>query len=141
MADIRNMVNKKVILRYTPQKVDQAIVYHLIKNYNLIPSIIKAQINPAKDGFLLLDISGRDDDYERALDYLRGQGIQVQPMAEHVIQDETSCTHCGMCTGICPTNALYLERPGMKVRFDSEKCVVCNMCVKVCPTRSMRLDL
>ena len=139
MADILNITNKKVILRFSPQMVDQAIVYLLVKDFNLIPNIIKAQVSPAKEGFLLLDISGSDEDYERALDYLRGQGISVQMMAEHVVQDEERCTHCGLCTGICPTYALYLERPAMKVRFEGKKCVMCNMCVKICPTRSMRL--
>jgi Fe-S-cluster-containing hydrogenase component 2 len=44
-----------------------------------------------------------------------------------------------MCTGVCATQALDLDRQTMEVRFDYEKCVACELCVKVCPVKAMRV--
>jgi len=141
MADTRDTVNKKVILRFSPEVVEQPIVFQLVKDFNLIPNIIRAQVSEEKKGFLLLGLSGAEGDYRRALLYLQEQGIQVQSLVEQVSWDEERCTQCGLCTGLCPSGALYLERPGQQVRFDGEKCVVCNMCIEVCPAHAMLLDV
>jgi len=69
-----NTVNKKVILRFSPDQVERPIVYHLVKDFNLIPNIIRAEISPENKGFLLLGLSGVEDDYRQALLYLEQQG-------------------------------------------------------------------
>lgn len=136
-----NTVIKKVILRFSPDMVDQAIVYRLVKDFELVPNIIKAHISPDKEGFLLLELSGKEDDYRRALDFLQEQGLQVNPLIEHVSWDEERCSQCGLCTGVCPSGALYLQRPEQRVCFDGEKCVVCNICIQACPMHAMKLDM
>jgi len=141
MAETSAIVNKKVILRYSADLVEQPIVYILVKDFNLIPNIIRAQVSPEKQGFLLLDLAGTEADYRQALRYLEQQGLQVQSLVEQVSWDEERCTQCGLCTGICPSGALYLERPSQQVRFAGDKCVVCNMCIEVCPAHAMRLDV
>jgi ferredoxin len=141
MAKTQNMVNKKVILRFSPEAVEQPIVYQLVKDFNLIPNIIRAQVSEEKKGFLLLGLFGVESDYRQALLYLQNQGIQVQSLVEQVSWDEERCTQCGLCTGLCPSGALYLERPGQQVRFEGEKCMVCNICIEACPAHAMRLDV
>ena len=49
------------------------------------------------------------------------------------------CTDCGACTAVCPTGALAVQRPEMKVIFDQEKCSVCELCVPACPPRAMEI--
>jgi ferredoxin len=141
MAGTQDTVDKKVILRFSPELVEQPIVYRLVRDFNLIPNIIRAQVSPENTGFLLLGLAGAEADYRRALLYLQQQGLQVQSLAEHVSWDEELCTQCGLCTGVCPSGALYLERPSQQVRFEGEKCVVCNMCIEACPAHAMRLDV
>ena len=141
MADTSNTVNKKVILRFSPEAVEQPIVYHLVKDFDLVPNIIRAQVSEENKGFLLLGLAGTEEDYHRALLYLQELGIQVQSLVEQVSWDEESCTHCGLCTGLCPSGALYLQRPSLRVSFDGEKCVVCNICIEACPAHAMRLDV
>ena len=141
MTTAQDTVDKKVILRFSPELVEQPIVYRLVKDFDIIPNIIRAQISPENKGFLLLSLSGREADYRRALLYLEQQGLQVQSLVEQVSWDEERCTHCGLCSGVCPSGALYLERPSLKVRFEGEKCVVCNMCIEACPAHAMRLDV
>ncbi|MEG1997625.1 MAG: 4Fe-4S binding protein, partial [Clostridiales bacterium] len=52
-----------------------------------------------------------------------------------------ACTQCGACTALCPTHALYVERPSMAVKFDGEKCIVCQICLQACPVKAVRLDI
>ena len=44
-----------------------------------------------------------------------------------------------MCTSVCATDALEIDRETMKVRFNYEKCVGCEFCVKVCPVKAMHV--
>ncbi|EQD56261.1 4Fe-4S ferredoxin iron-sulfur-binding domain-containing protein, partial [mine drainage metagenome] len=44
--------------------------------------------------------------------------------------DETSCVLCGLCTGVCPPNALELTRERLEVLAH---CTDCGWCVPFCP--------
>lgn len=134
------IINRKVILRFSPDVVKQPMIYRLVKDFDLIPNIVKAEINPDNQGYILLGLSGYEADYERGLAYLKEQGLEVQSIAERVNWNENTCTQCGVCTGVCPSGALYLSYPEQTVHFDEEKCVVCNMCIQACPVQAVKLD-
>lgn len=131
------MSPKKIVLRFSANISDKPIIYNLVKDYNLIFNIIKAHVNPQKEGTMVLELYG--EKYEEGLEYLEGQGVKIQPLTEEVTRNENRCTSCGACTAICPTGALHLERPSMEVRFDSDSCVLCQLCLKVCPVRAMEV--
>ncbi|MCL2495904.1 MAG: 4Fe-4S binding protein [Clostridiales bacterium] len=140
MSSEDNIISRRVTVRYSPGMVDQPIIYRLVKDFDLIPNILKAEINPDKEGYLLLGLSGHEDNYQRAMAYLQEQGLQVQSIVEHVRWDEENCTQCGFCAGVCPSNALYRQQPSQTVHFDCEKCIVCNMCIQACPVQAVTLD-
>lgn len=131
------MASKKVVLRFGKDISENPIIYHLAKDFDLVFNIIRANVNPNKEGTVVLELSG--EQYEKGLEFLKSQGVRVQPLAENVIRNESKCTSCGACTDICPTGALYLERPSMAVGFNSDKCVVCAICLKVCPFKAMEI--
>lgn len=60
--------------------------------------------------------------------------------ADEVLQN-CLCTGCGTCVGICPTEALTMQksRNGLyiPVLFGS-KCNNCNLCIEVCPGASLK---
>ncbi|OPX84915.1 MAG: pyuvate ferredoxin oxidoreductase subunit delta [Pelotomaculum sp. PtaB.Bin104] len=131
------MASKKVVLRFGKDISETPIIYHLAKDFDLVFNIIRANVNPNKEGTVVLELSG--EQYEEGLAFLESQGVRVQPLAENVTRNEAKCTSCGACTAICPTGALYVERPSMEVGFDSDKCVVCTICLKVCPVNAMEI--
>ncbi|TET33658.1 MAG: 4Fe-4S dicluster domain-containing protein [Planctomycetota bacterium] len=51
--------------------------------------------------------------------------------------DMNVCNQCGQCIDVCPTGALYRNKPGV-VRINKDICVGCYTCVGFCPTGSMR---
>ncbi|MCR6544237.1 NIL domain-containing protein [Dehalobacterium formicoaceticum] len=132
-------VSKKVVLRLNAKIVDQPIIYSLIKDYGLIPNILKAEINPQKEGYLVVEIQGEDLQYAAGLEFLNSLGVTIDALNEKVVRNEAKCIECGHCTGVCPTHALTLNRPEMTISFDGEKCVVCEICVKSCPVKAMEL--
>jgi len=130
---------KKIVLRFGPDISEEPIIYRLVKDYDLLINIVKANVNPQKEGTMVLDLTG--DQIEGGMNYLREKGVQVQALSQEIVRDEDRCTMCGACTAICPTGALFMERPAMEVYFDGDKCVVCQLCLKICPVRAMEVRL
>lgn len=132
-------VSHRVVLHFPPVVVEQPVVYHLARDYELAFNILKAQISPQEDGLMVIELSGEDSDFQRASDYLAKQGIRVQPLQQDIRRNDERCVHCGACVGVCPSEALVLERPSMQVIFRAEDCVACGECVPTCPVRAMEL--
>lgn len=132
-------ISKRVVLRFKSNQVDKPIIYKLVKDYNLITNILKAEINPRKEGYLVMELTGENDDYLAGVEFLISLGISVDGLNQEVKWFEGKCIQCGACTGICPTQSLYIERPSMNVNFDGEKCIVCRMCLKGCPAKAVEL--
>ena len=133
------MSPKRIVLRFGTDISVKPIVYRLVKDYDLVVNIVKADVNPQKEGTMILEVTG--DQSEAGLNYLRNIGVSVQALNQEIVRNEDKCVMCGVCTGICPTGALYMERPSMEVRFDGDQCVFCQLCVKVCPMRAMEVRL
>lgn len=133
------MPPKRIVLRFGTDISVKPVVYRLVKDYDLIVNIVRANVNPQKEGTMVLEVIG--DRSEEGLDYLRGLGVSVQDHNQGIVRREEKCVMCGACTGICPTEALYMERPAMEVRFDGDRCIVCQLCVKVCPMWAMEVGL
>ncbi len=132
-------VSKKIVLHFPKSLINEPIVYRLIKDFNLKYNILKAQILPDQEGLMVMDLSGKEKDYKKGIDYLKKTGVSMQLLSKDIRRDEDSCTHCGACIVICPTEALRPDKKTGKVIFDSEKCIACELCIDPCPVRAMEL--
>ena len=134
-----NIVSHKIVLRFPHKLVNQPIVYKLVKDYNLEFNILKAYVTPDEEGHLVLELTGEEKDYNKAVKYLKGLGVRVQPLSQDIVWNEGKCTHCGACVVICPTNALVVDPNTRKVRFHEDKCIACLLCIPACPVRAMEV--
>ena len=136
------LIKRKLVLHFPKKIVEEPITYKLIKEYNLVFNILKARVDPSEGvGLLVLELSGEDKDYAKAIDYLESIGVKLQPLEKDINRDEKKCTHCSACISHCPTDALYIkDRKTMKVEFDKEKCIACEACIPVCPVGAMSLE-
>jgi ferredoxin len=135
------MVSKRIVLTFPHKLVDRPIVYKLVKDFDLVFNILQAKITPQEEGLLVLELTGTKEHYANGIKYLKGLGVNIQPLSKDVTRDDDRCTHCGACITICPTGALAMDKNTMKVVFDSDKCIACELCVRACPPRAMVVKL
>ncbi|NPA24564.1 MAG: 4Fe-4S dicluster domain-containing protein [Deltaproteobacteria bacterium] len=128
------------VLHFDQNNYDKPVVYQLIRNFDLVVNILRAVILPRKESYLVLEISGEEELLERGLAFLKNEGVKAETVRKSVRRNEDICISCGACTAICPTGALYIERPSMEVLFAPEKCSACGLCVNVCPPRAMEVN-
>jgi len=132
---------RKIVLRFPSRLVDQPILYRLVKDYDLQFNILKASITPNEEGILVLELSGKKKDYDEAIRFLAGAGVEVQALIKDVSRMEDRCTHCGVCITMCPVGALIVNPQTKKIDFLDSKCIACGLCIKPCPVRAMEVRL
>ena len=133
------MIRHKIVLHFPHEQVDKPIVSKLVRDFDLDFNILKASITPREEGLLVLEIIGKEKDYERGMAYIESCGVTIQPLSQDIRRNDVKCTHCGACIAVCPTDALFVKRDSMEVGFDDEECVACELCIKVCPPRAMEI--
>jgi ferredoxin len=131
--------SKILILKFSATVVQKPIVCYLVKDYDLTFNILNAAILPRKEGVMVLEVSGSKKNFKEGIQYLKNMGVHVQNASQEIKRVTVKCTHCGACTAVCPTGALSIERPEMKVVFNQKKCSICELCVTACPTRAMEI--
>ena len=132
-------VSRRIVLRFPPLVTGQPVTYKLAREYDLVFNILKATVSPGQEGQMMLDLTGEKANYDRGMKYLKEIGVEVQPLSQDVIRDESRCTHCGACVAICPAQAFTVDPETRKVLFNDERCVLCGLCVKACPPRAMNI--
>ncbi len=135
------MTSKKIVLHFSKENWNKPIVYRLVKDFNLSFNILKANVLPKQESFMVLELSGPKADFKRGMEYLLEAGIAVEPIEKDIGRDDLKCIHCGACTAVCPTGSLYINRKTMEVIFDTSKCSGCELCIKACPPRAMESRL
>jgi len=134
------LYSKILILNFPQEVAQKALVCQLTKKYDLLFNILSARISNKKEGYMVLEISsGLKSGFNKGVKYLKEQGVAVSYPEHQIYKNEETCTHCGACIAVCPTEALYIKRPEMEILFDKEKCSVCELCLVTCPSRAMGL--
>jgi len=79
---------------------------------------------------------------ERALEVRRGLPRRVKPRRGSGAApsiDVNKCTLCGVCAGVCPTEAISVDEESGLVVVHPENCVACGVCVEACDVGAIRL--
>ncbi len=136
----KRLYSKIVILDFPPQVAQKPLICHLVKEYDLLVNILKAQISSRSEGHMVLEMSSAGKaGFNKGISFLKDQGVRISTPEHKIYKDEEICTHCGACTAVCSTGALYIKRPEMEVIFDLDKCSLCERCILTCPSRAMGL--
>jgi ABC-type methionine transport system ATPase subunit len=78
-------VKEKFYLTYPPALIKEPLIYLLIKKFDIIPNIRGANISDEM-GLLAMEIEGAQDDIDRAITWLREQGVTVEPIEKNIIE-------------------------------------------------------
>ena len=133
------MARRRLDLTFPPLQATQPITYHLVKDFDLTPNILRAQIQPGQEGRMLLEVVGEKESIEAGVEFLIGEGLAVHPAASDIVLEEEVCVDCGACTAVCKPGALTLDPETKELVFDKDKCVYCEACVIACPRRAITL--
>jgi ferredoxin len=66
--------------------------------------------------------------------------VQTMPTERPIqvaVVDNSRCTHCGICTDVCPVSAIHFSND--ETSINHELCVGCGQCVRTCPKDAIRL--
>jgi L-aspartate semialdehyde sulfurtransferase ferredoxin len=133
------MARRRLDLRFPPNRATRPVTYHLVKDFDLVPNILRARIEPGQQGRLLLEVTGKREDIDAAVAFLDKEGVEVAAAASDIVLDEERCVVCGLCTAVCKPDALALSPDG-SLTFDKDACVYCEACVVACPRRAITLE-
>jgi L-aspartate semialdehyde sulfurtransferase ferredoxin len=130
-------MKKRVTLTFPRRSAQMPVTYRLAKDFNVAANIIRAQVAPNQVGKLVVELSGDIDELDAAIDWMRSQDITVSFASREIMIDDVACVHCGLCTGVCPTEALTLDPQSYKLTFTRSRCIVCEQCIPVCPVQAI----
>ena len=134
------MYSKALLLRFPREIVNNAIAVDLVRKYDLSFNILKATIYPRKEGMMVMVLTGNRKNYNAGIRYLKELGVKVDSIRQDIKRNEGKCFHCGACTAVCPTGALFIVRPEMSVAFEKDRCSACELCVLACPAKAMEVN-
>lgn len=130
-------MKKRVTLTFPRRAIQMPVTYRLAKDFNVAANIIRAQVAPNQVGKVVLELAGDIDQLDAALEWMQSQDIAVSLANREILIDEDSCVHCGLCTGVCPTEALSLDPKTFLLNFTRSRCIVCEQCVPTCPVEAI----
>lgn len=134
-------MKKRVTLIFPKRSVQIPITYRLAKDFNVAANIIRAQVTPNQIGTLVVELSGDIDQLDAALEWMQTQNIGISLVSREIVIDEDICVDCGLCTGVCPTEALNLNPETFRLNFTRSRCVVCEQCIPTCPVQAISTNL
>lgn len=134
-------MKKRLTLTFPRTTVQFPITYRLAKDFNVAANIIRAQVAPDQIGKLAVELQGDIDAIDAAIDWMRSLEIEISAATGEIIIDENLCVECGLCTGVCPTQALTLDPESFRLKFARNRCIVCEQCIPTCPVEAISTNL
>ena len=78
------MARMRVRLTFPSELVQQPIIYLLVKDFDIIPNIRRADVR-ADHGWMVLELEAAEDGLERGVAWLKTQGVTVDPIERDVV--------------------------------------------------------
>jgi ferredoxin len=135
------MITRRLILNFPEKIVTKPITYRLVKDYDLQFNILRAEITADVTGKILIEIMGSKNKIEEGIKFLEGEGVSIQEASKDIIVDKEQCMDCGVCTSVCITQALILDKNNYQLIFDKDKCILCGFCQNCCPVNAIKLNI
>ena len=134
-------MDKKYKFTFLERNVQDSIVFSMVSEFKIEPSILRAAIDDDGCGILILRLKGPDELVEKALRYAEDQDVEIDELGDHIMRDEQRCFNCGSCVSVCPTKAFTMDLDSFEVKLDIDKCVACGSCLSACSAHAVTLTL
>lgn len=71
------MNERQVQLHFPLERIGEPVVTRLVTDYDLEPNLLRADVDAASGGWMVVGLTGPQERVNAALDWLRGQGLVV----------------------------------------------------------------
>ncbi len=133
-------MKKRLVLTFPANRVEDPIVFHLIKDYDVLVNILNADITPGREGKLLIEMRAPAENLARAEEFMLNRNIRLSPAMKSILLRENECVHCGSCSAVCFADALTMDHSTRELIFKPENCIACELCLKACPLSLFSLN-
>jgi hypothetical protein len=79
------MASARLYVSFPEALVDRPMVYEIVKGYEVVPSIRRANVEQ-HEGWVILELTGAQDQIDGAVAYLEGLGCSVNSMEGDVLE-------------------------------------------------------
>lgn len=76
---------RRVTLFFPPERIQEPVIYNIGHQFKLVTNIRSANVSE-NAGWVTLEIDGAEEEYRKAVDYLKGIGVKVEPVEKDVIE-------------------------------------------------------
>ena len=74
----------RLFVSFPESLVERPMIYEIVKTYDVVPNIRRANVE-AHSGWVILQLTGEQDQLDGAIAYLEGVGCQVNRMEGDVV--------------------------------------------------------
>ena len=127
----------KLQITFPANLTNTPLTYRLIKEFDLMVNILKADIDFNNVGHILYEIKGDRKIIESIVDELEDIGLICHLIRSTIEISNEKCTNCGVCTSICLNEALVIGEPDWELNFNPDLCIGCNHCISICPSQAI----
>ncbi len=78
------MTRVRVRLTFPPERIQEPVIYHLVKDFDIITNIRRADVK-ADHGWVVLELEGKEENLDRGIAWLKEKGVKVDPVERDVI--------------------------------------------------------
>lgn len=134
------MTTKRIVLTFPPTLVGQPITSHLVKEYDLMLNLLRANVTPNEEGRMVVELTGSKKALKGGIAYLKDLGINIESLSHDIKWHADKCTHCTACIPACPSGAMTVNRETWDVSFQKDRCIACELCISVCPFKALEIQ-
>ncbi len=129
---------KKYKLTYPTEKLGDAILAEAILKTKALVNILRAKVD-YDEGVIVISVLGDKRKEKELVSHIKGKGVLVEELSGKIVKDSNACTDCGLCVGVCPTDAITAGKDFV-VKIDNDLCVQCRACVEACPFKAIAIQ-
>ncbi len=74
----------RVRLTFPPEQIQEPLIYHLVKDFDIVTNIRRADVK-SDHGWVALELEGDEGKLQKGIAWLKGKGVTVDPIEHDVI--------------------------------------------------------
>jgi ABC-type methionine transport system ATPase subunit len=79
------MEKQRVKFTFVQELIKEPIIWKLAKQFDVVTNIRRADVTDDR-GWVILELEGERDEIERGLDWVREQGVRIDPVYEDIVE-------------------------------------------------------